>query len=340
MTYRNQTGQHNRFDDFIVHHQIDDVKANSGLYSVGRMETEMTTQRLDELSQKQRDRLAYIEFRLWFLGDVSRKDLMERFEIAPAVATRDFTAYREVAPQNIDFEGRRKIYVTGGSFEPIFEHSPERVLSAISRGFGDGVDRREGSYVPCEFPIRLNRPSLTELAIVTRAIHQSQVLNVRYHSLKRGAAEREIIPHALVDSGLRWHARVFDRKSNEFRDLVISRIESAEPRETGVIAPHECAGCDEQWNRILELDLIPHPKQDRPEIVQRDFAMKKGLLTVRVRAAVAGYVLQLWNVDCSPDQCLDPTIHRLCLKDLGQISGVKSAEIAPGAVMAVNPTQI
>ena len=47
---------------------------------------------------------------------------------------------------------------------------------------------------------------------------------MKYHSLKRGAADREVVPHALVDSGLRWHARVFDRQSNEFRDLVISRI--------------------------------------------------------------------------------------------------------------------
>ena len=289
---------------------------------------------LSDISQKQRDRLAYIEFRLWFLGDVSRKDLMERFGIAPAVATRDFTAYRELAPQNIDFEGSRKIYVTGESFNPVFEHSPERVLSAISRGFGDGTDRREGSYVPCEFPMQLNRPSLNELAIVTRAIHKQQVLKVRYHSLKRGAAEREIIPHALVDSGLRWHARVFDRKSNEFRDLVISRIESAIPVGDGVVVQHETSEFDDQWNRILAIELVPHPRQDRPEIVQRDFGMKKGSLTVKVRAAIAGYVLQLWNVDCSPDRHLDPMIHRLCLKDFEQIAGTKSAEIAPGYMTA------
>lgn len=68
----------------------------------------MTESAINNLSQKQRDRLAFIEFRLWFLGDVSRRDLMERFGIAPAVATRDFTAYRELAPLNIDFEGRRR----------------------------------------------------------------------------------------------------------------------------------------------------------------------------------------------------------------------------------------
>src|ERR1035438_988319 len=210
---------------------------------------------LSQRSQKQRDRLAYIEFRLWFLGDACRRDLMERFGIAPAMATRDFTAYRELAPENIDFDGRRKVYVPSERFAPVFEHQPERVLSAISRGFGDGDDRQGASYLPCELPLRLNRPTLQELAVVTRAIHQRQVLRVKYHSLKRGAADREVVPHALVDSGLRWHARVFDRQSGEFRDLVLSRIEAALPVPDVEIHPHEVAQADKEWNRQVDLAL-------------------------------------------------------------------------------------
>ena len=290
----------------------------------------MTRSAIDDLSQKQRDRLAYIEFRLWFLGDACRRDLTERFGIAPAVATRDFTAYRDLAPQNIDFEGSRKVYVPSDKFSPVFEHAPERVMAAISRGLGDGDDRPGGSYLPCDLPVRLNHPSLKELSVVTRAIHQKRVLRVKYHSLKRGAAEREVIPHALVDSGLRWHTRVFDRKSNEFRDLVISRIESASPVADSDIAPHETTAADLEWNQQVELVLTVHPDVERPEIVERDFGMRHGELKLDVRAAVAGYVLQFWNVDCSSNRRLDPVIHRLCLKDPGAISVIKSAAIAPG----------
>lgn len=297
----------------------------------------MTQEAIDDLSQKQRDRLAYVEFRLWFLGDVCRRDLMERFGIAPAVATRDFTAYRDLAPQNINFDGRRKVYVPSERFAPVFEHEPERVLSAISRGFGDGDDRKGGSYLPCELPVRLNRPSLEELAVVTRAIHQKHVLRVKYHSLKRGAADREVIPHAMVDSGLRWHTRVFDRKSNEFRDLVISRIEAATPVHNAEVQPHELESADEEWNRQLDLVLVVHPGVDRPEIVQRDFGMQRGELHVTVRAAVVGYVLQQWNVDCSPDRRLDPMIHRLSLKDIESLKDCKSAAIAPGFSYPVAP---
>lgn len=314
----------------MVHNQKDDVKHRFRLYFTQRRGTEMTRNAVDDLSQKQRDRLAYIEFRLWFLGDACRRDLIDRFGIAPAVATRDFTAYRELAAKNIDFDGRRKVYIPSKCFSPVFEHSTDRVLSAISRGFGDGDDRQGEGYLPCELPVRLNRPSPEELAVVTRAIHQKQVLLVKYHSLKRGAANREVIPHALVDSGLRWHTRVFDRKSQEFRDLVISRIEAASPLPNNEILPHEMAHSDVDWNLQIDLVLVVHPGVDRPEIVQRDFGMIRGELHVAVRAAVAGYVLQQWNVDCSPDRRLDPKIHRLCLKDLESVSNIKSVEIAPG----------
>ena len=90
------------------------------------------------------------------------------------------------------------------------------------------------------------------------------------------------------------------------------------------------AQADEEWNRQVDLALIVHPGVDHPEVVQRDFGMRRGELRVTVRAAIAGYVLQLWNVDCSPDRSLDPAIHRLCLKDPKTVTGTKSVEIAPG----------
>jgi WYL domain len=223
--------------------------------AISERSTEVMRNALSERSQKQRDRLAYIEFRLWFLGDACRQDLMDRFGIAPAMATRDFTAYRELAPRNIDFDGRRKVYVPSERFAPVINHEPEQVLTAISRGFGDGDNGKGGSYLPCELPLRLNRPTLQELAVLTKAIHQHQVLRVKYHSFRRGAASREIIPHALVDSGLRWHTRVFDRKSGEFRDLVVSRIEAATPEHGAEISPNEMAQADEEWNRRLILRL-------------------------------------------------------------------------------------
>ena len=285
---------------------------------------------LDDIPQGQKDRLAFIEFRLWFLGDICRRDLMDRFGIAPAVATRDLAAYRELAPGNIDFEGSRKVYICREPFAPLFEHQAERVLSALSKGFGDGTGERSVGYLSCELPLRLNKPSPPVLAVITRAIHQGKALRVNYHSLKKGASEREIVPFALVDSGLRWHIRTYDRQSKEFRDLVISRIENPVLLADSPIEVHERWDQDDQWTRMVTLEMVAHPGQAHPEIVARDFWIENDVLTVRTRAAVAGYVLQLWNVDCSRDHSLDPNLYRLWLRDSLVLYGVSSAVLCPG----------
>jgi hypothetical protein len=285
---------------------------------------------LDDMNQAQRERLAFIEFRLWFLGDVRRPDLIDRFGIAPAVATRDLTAYRKIAPKNIDFDGRRKVYVPTSDFRPVFAHEPDRVLSALSRGFGEGIGKASSGFLLCEFPLRLNKPPLQVLATITRAIHQRCAVRLTYHSLNSGTSKREVVPFALVDSGLRWHARVYDRKSREFRDLVITRMEKPVILGDNVIAEHELAGNDIQWSRIVALELVPHPAQPHPEIVARDFGMKNGHLILNVRAAIAGYVLQQWSVDCSADHSMDPTRYRLWLMDPLVLYGVGNAVLAPG----------
>lgn len=54
--------------------------------------------------------MAYIDFRLYFMGGIGRPDLANRFGVAPAGVTRDLALYREIAPQNIEFDGSSKIY--------------------------------------------------------------------------------------------------------------------------------------------------------------------------------------------------------------------------------------
>jgi WYL domain len=286
-------------------------------------------QRVESLSHAQRERLAYIDFRLYFFGEIGRPDLIDRFGVAPAGATRDLAFYREIAPQNITFDGSSKIYRIGQAFSSLFEHAPQRVLSALALGFGDGVSGTTQPLLPCETPTPLSNPTMDVLAPVCRAIYAKRPVAIRYHSMSSGESERVIVPFALVDTGLRWHVRAFDRKSGEFRDFVVTRIEAPtlvdeEPKA------NERPDNDIQWTRIVELDLVPHPRLSRPEIIRMDYGMKDGSIRMRVRAAVAGYMLLRWNVDCSPDHSLQGHEYRLWLKDHLALYGVKNALLAPG----------
>lgn len=289
----------------------------------------MKVQRVESLSHAQRERLAYIDFRLYFSGEIGRPDLIDRFGVAPAGATRDLALYREIAPQNIEFDGSNKIYRIGKDFAPLFEHASQRVLSALALGFGDGVNGESHTLLPCESPAVLSSPKMEILAPICRAIHAKRPVAIRYHSMSSGESERVIVPFALVDTGLRWHVRAFDRKSGEFRDFVITRIEAPTLLDEEPKA-NERPDNDIQWTRIVELDFVPHPRLSRPEIIRMDYGMTDGSIRMRVRAAVAGYMLLRWSVDASPDHSLTEEQYRLWLNDPLALYGVENAKLAPG----------
>ena len=290
----------------------------------------MLNEKLATLTQPQRDRLAFVELCVRFVGEIRRQDLVSRFGIQSAASSRDLALYKDLAPGNISYDSRGKTYVLGPNFRAVFDFSPERVLSWLTQGFGDGEPMLLKTWVACESPSRMTHPDLDVLASVTRAIHQECLLSVDYHSISSGKAKRQIVPFALFDNGLRWHVRAFDRKSHEFRDFVISRIKHPQALKGEKPAPHELSDQDIQWTRIVELELVPHPDQPRPEITEMDYTMRDGSLRLKLRAATAGYILRKWSVDCSPDHSLRGHESRLWLKDPLAIYGVKNAVLAPG----------
>ncbi|HBO3632925.1 TPA: WYL domain-containing protein [Pseudomonas aeruginosa] len=290
----------------------------------------MSDEQLDDLTQPQRDRLAFVELRVRFIGDIRRQDLVSRFGIQSAAATRDLAIYKELAPGNIDYDTKAKCYVLGEDFKPLFDFPPERVLSWLTQGFGDGEPSQLKAWMTSEIPSRLTHPDLDVLACVTRAIHQECPVWVEYHSISSGQTERQIVPFALIDNGLRWHVRAFDRKSQEFRDFVITRIKRPVLLREEEVQAHERGDQDIQWTRIVELELIPHPDQPRSEVTEMDYGMRDGVLRMKLRAATAGYILRKWSVDSSPDHSLRGPEYRLWLKNPLALYGVRNAVLAPG----------
>lgn len=298
---------------------------------------------LNDLSAAQRQRLAYIEFRVWFYGTVARKDVLERFELASAAGTRDLALYKELAPNNVAYERKNYLYQAG--FAPLFSHDVNHVLAALTSGVGalDALDTfdtgHSGEQLSHAVPARLNQPRLETLATVTRAIHGGYALQLTYHSMKKGAGPRTIVPHSLVDSGLRWHVRAFDRTKGHFRDLVLTRMERLRPlTDAPPPSAEEHLSADGQWNQEVALRLVPHPAHPHAKTIERDFGMQQGSLAVVLRAAIAGYVLRQWQVDCSADAHLRGPECRLWLAEPQQLAGVDNAVLAPGYQRAAPAT--
>jgi len=290
----------------------------------------MPVERLTEMTQTQRDRLAFIELRLRFLGELRRQDLVTRFGIQAAAATRDIAQYKGIAPRNLEYDSKSKVYVRSSWFRAVFDFPVERILTWLSHGYGDGEPIRwkgvvvqEGASLPGKIDPEL-------LSVLTRAIHQGCAVEISYRALSSGLTAREIVPFALADSGLRWHVRAFDRRSGEFRDFVLGRL--ADVRIVlGVVAEHEKPDQDIQWNRITELELVPHPANvQHPDTIEAEYGMEGGVLKIRARAAMAGYLLRRWNVDCTEDHSLKGGEHHLWLRNRQALYGVTNLVLAPG----------
>lgn len=286
--------------------------------------------RLAQISQAQRERLSHIDFLVRFLGTIGRNDLVKRFGIKEAAATRDIALYRKLAPQNLIFDTRSKRYRQSDAFTPLFDHPARQALAALAHGFGDAFALPYKPHIPFETPVQLNAPHLDVLAVLSQAIYQNKVVELEYRSLSSGLTTRQFIPFVLVDNGLRCHVRGFDRLRSKFSDFVINRISNARLMEASTIEEHERKDNDIQWNRIVGLELVPHPSLKYPETIEQEYDMVEGKLRINARAAVAGYVLRLWNVDCTKDHSLEGPEYHLWLKNRQALYDVENLVIAPG----------
>lgn len=281
------------------------------------------------MTTAQDERLRFIDFRLMFLGDVSRQDLTDRFGISEPAATRDLTQYREQRPENLEYSHAERSYLPSESFSPLYAHESADALATIAHGHLALPRQEKKPLLRCDLPIQLDRPDPRVVAVITKAINRRHIISIDYRSHSSGETRRQIAPFALVDNGLRWHIRAFDRRRNRFSDFVIARISNPE-LENSIPLSQEHWEYDIQWNRIVELELVPHPKRPHAETTAFEYGMEDGVLRSRVRAAVAGYFLRRWNVDCSPDHRLEGNEYQLWLRNRETLYGVETLEIAPG----------
>lgn len=285
---------------------------------------------LDSLPFAQKQRLAFIDFALFFKGHLCRNDLVTQFEVGLSASTRDFNLYKEFAPENLSYDTKAKRYFQSEKFKPLFKHDPRKTLIKLANQISDGYDAISNTDFPVEQPSYLNAPDIEVIARLVQAILNGNVVNMIYTSLSSGSAARDFVPHSIIDNGLRWHVRGFDRKSQSFRDFVLTRISKVSIR-SNQLAQYELKSEDQQWQQLLELEITPHPKNIKfSTAIEMDYGMVEGRLVLKVRAAMAGYLLRRWNVDCTKGANLNTPEYQLYLSNRLSLSGTANLDIAPG----------
>jgi len=286
---------------------------------------------MSELSQSQRNRIVFIDFYLCFLGRMNRKDLMQAFQISPAVATRDFALYSSNFPENLRLDTKSKFYFATEDFKPQFAHSFENAIKILNGSLIFDIDSKTRPLLSCDFPPVLINPDILIFSKISKALFLEKPLKISYHSISSGLSEKVITPLALVNDGFRWHLRAFDRTKNRFADFVLTRITHANILFSENIKQNEFIINDIDWNRIVKIELVPHPNHDKArKVIEMDFGMTNGKLELALRASNIGYVLQQWRVDCSSDHHINDPAFRLWLLDNLVLYGINNAEkLAP-----------
>lgn len=291
-------------------------------------------------SQNQRERLNYLEFRLFFTGQISRLELIKRFGISEAAATRDLSIYRDEASENLDFDSSLKLYRITEKFRCHYLKGVESriLLRALIHGIGTDFGTQPESFIPCELPAQMHVPAAEIVAAVSRAIFQQKALKIEYFSGTGNHGLREIVPFNLASTGLQWMVRAFCRRKGIFCHFILNRIKSAKVLCGSEPKLEETKEFDDEWNRFLRLQLIPHPAAtpEKKARTEQEFQMENGIYTLRVRAALAGFVLRHWSVDCSEDQRLNRL--PLSLQNRIALHDVDSAILAPGYMQQNSPS--
>ncbi len=272
-----------------------------------------------------RQRLQYIEVMAYYTGIVTRSDVARAFGISDAAATKDLKLYGQLSGDNLHYRHNVFGFVPSEDFQPLFaDLSPARVLPM----FATNLAAASGPYgnepifgiAADSLPLPQRLPQRRVLAQTLRAIKQHNKLQVSYHSLSdRDSRQQRILePHALVDTGTRWHLRAYNEETYDFRDFVLSRLADAkmlnEPAES---SPQY----DEDWTEITTLQLAPHPglSARQQASVLMDYQNRNGLIEVPVRRTLIGYLLRHLSVDTTTDHRMNPNAHQLILLNRDEI---------------------
>lgn len=269
-------------------------------------------------------RLKFIEWRLFWEGQINRSDLEDRFGISTPQASLDLRYYKEFAGQNIEYNASLKRYVASKDIKPKFLRVSANRLLLQLRTWVARVLRREDLWFS-EIPAvgvapeigRDVRPEI--LRRVLEAMRTRQALSIRYQSLTN-SRWREIAPHAIAFDGHRWHARAWCCERQEFRDFVLTRIERLGKLKPVTFNPEH----DLAWNSTTRLRLCPHPglTDEQSQAIQRDYDMRDGVREIEIRLSLAYYFIKRMNLDLDG---LEPARAQIRLANLREVESAISA---------------
>ncbi len=260
------------------------------------------TSAMTPLRWGQRQRLAFIEARLFWDGALQRADILAKFDVSMVQVSADLALYRKLAPGNLAYDPRRKHFVAAKAFQAIFIVPSPQVWLSEALAAAD-VAQDHPDFLPlASLPVPDRQIGLAPFRALVAATRAQQSLEILYHSMnphRAGPIWRRITPHAFATDGLRWHVRAFCGIDRNFKDFLFSRIEQARD----VAAPDAKPSDDTAWNSLFNVELVPNPglTVSQRGMIERDYAMHDGQRSIQVRRALLYYFEKRLRLDLPPE---------------------------------------
>ncbi|MEN4752690.1 WYL domain-containing protein [Pseudomonas sp. Ps21-P2] len=268
-------------------------------------------------------RYRLIETVVWWEGRLTTGHLIQSFGISRQQASKDINTYiNEHAPKNLTYDKQLKGYVPSKHFKPLFiDDSASAYLHLLNQTHSraphvEGLALAYAHTRVLEVPDRTIRPEV--LRPLLKACRESEVIAVEYVSLANPVPETRLIaPHTLVYTGMRWHVRAYCEKNRMYRDFVLSRLRGQPEFERRT---ENLIDADEDWNTEVAVVIEPDSrlKPEQKAIIEADFGMEEGVLTIPTRRALVKYVLQRFQID---PKKLDPkaAAQQIVVKNLDEL---------------------
>ena len=265
------------------------------------------TERFEDVKPIDYERLAYVDFKLFFTGTIKRSDMKDMFDLGDAAASKIFSRYKDFRPCNMDYTRQQHTNtICRESFVPLIDFGAELSLGMLANGFNKNklTDRPMQPYIRVgKVPNQLN---IHEIAKITRAISGGYSIKCNYisaHSDNHG--ERVLLPFALVFDGKTWMFRAYDRSHTgddyPFKHFHFSRCKKIIELEKDTAKEHEKPSRDKQWNTQIPLLLRLHENltEQQKNDIRYEFCMDENAedLILTEKASLYWILSRQWFID-------------------------------------------
>ena len=253
-----------------------------------------------EESQERAVRMAFIDFKIFFTGSLSRKDIIDEFKVSEITATRIISDYKDIMPENMMYDNKSKLFVLNNdSFSHFFNFSAEDALTMLSSGFDKNRIIKDCGFLISENVGVNSSPIPVDIASkVTRAIYQKKKIICEYNSATSDNYEkRTLIPLSLLFDGINWIFRAYHENTDskiKYKNFNFSRIISIEETEDSYDRVFGL-DFDDLWNKVVPVELeIKHVlSAEVKNKIKRDYGIQSAdnKILMSVRAAFVWIIL-------------------------------------------------